>query len=440
MGQVLRAPPGPSESCHAELLKAALDVSPEGMALAERGRVLYANAAFAELFGCSDRSEIQDKPLVDFRVDGQGCVRTGVTDTGRISNGNPLCEYRGRCKDGTPIRVEYTCSAFRAQNRRLLVVTIRDVSQRERRRVVCDSDRRFRAIFQAAAMGIVQCDLEGRVLETNPAVERMLGYTHEELRGMHFRDFTHPEDVGQDLRLFEELVEGKRESYEPEVRYLGQGGCTGWVRLTVSLVRRPDGEPQFALGMTEDITERKRAEQRLREAQKMEVVGRLVGGVAHDFNNLLTGIMRYSDLLVAGLAKDGRLRHAEEIRLAGEQRAALIQQLLAISRQQVIEPRILCLNQTVTGTRNLLGRLIGENIELRLQVGDLPPAVSNQQASTSVGNGDGASKIVPMSELEKQTILTTIAQLKGDKLLAARLLGIGKTTLYRKLKEYSSQD
>jgi PAS domain-containing protein len=75
MGQVLRAPPGPSESCHAELLRAALDVSPEGMALAERGRVLYANAAFAELFGCSDRSEIQDKPLVDFRVDGQGCVR-----------------------------------------------------------------------------------------------------------------------------------------------------------------------------------------------------------------------------------------------------------------------------------------------------------------------------------------------------------------------------
>jgi len=176
--------------------------------------------------------------------------------------------------------------------------------------------------------------------------------------------------------------------------------------------------------MTEDITERKRAEQRLREAQKMEVVGRLVGGVAHDFNNLLTGIMRYSDLLVAGLAKDGRLRrHAEETRLAGEQGAALIQQLLAISRQQVIEPRILCLNQTVTGTRNLLGRLIGENIELRLQVGDLPPAVSNQQASTSAGNGDGASKIVPMSELEKQTILTTIAQLKGDKLPGGTFAG-----------------
>jgi len=369
MGQVLRALAGPSESCDADLLKAALDASPEGMALAERGRVLYANASFAELFGYSDCAEVRDKPLADFRVDGQGCVRTCVTDTARISNGNPLCEYLGRRKDGTPIRVESTCAAFQAQERRLLVITIRDVSQRERRRAVRDSDRRYRAIFHAAAMGIVQCDLEGRVLETNPAVERMLGYTHEELRGMHFRDFTHPEDVGQDLRLFEELVEGKRESYELEVRYLGKGGGTGWVRLTVSVVRGPDGEPQFAIGMTEDITERKRAEQRLREAQKMEVVGRLVGGVAHDFNNLLTGIMLYSDLLVAGLGEDDRLRrHAEEIRLAGEQGAALIQQLLAISRQQVIEPRILCLNQTVTGTRNLLGRLIGENIELRLQL------------------------------------------------------------------------
>jgi len=75
-----------------------------------------------------------------------------------------------------------------------------------------------------------------------------------------------------------------------------------------------------------------------------------------------------------------------------------------------------------------------------LHVGDLPAAVSNQQASSAAGNGDGVNKIVPMSELEKQTILNTIAQLNGDKLLAARLLGIGKTTLYRKLKEYSSQD
>jgi two-component system cell cycle sensor histidine kinase/response regulator CckA len=133
-------------------------------------------------------------------------------------------------------------------------------------------------------------------------------------------------------------------------------------------VRTHDREPQFAIEMTEDITERKRAEQQLREAQQMEAVGRLVGGVAHDFNNLLTGILLYSDLLAADLEPHGRRHHADEIRLAVEQGAALIQQLLAISRQQVIEPRILSINHTILETGNLLSRLIGENLELCLEL------------------------------------------------------------------------
>ena len=160
-------------------------------------------------------------------------------------------------------------------------------------------------------------------------------------------------------------MEGKRESYELEARYAGKSSASGWVRLTVSLVRGVDGKPQFAIGMTEDITERKLAEQRLREAQKMEVIGRLVGGVAHDFNNVLTGIMLYCDLLIAGLERGSRhMHHAEEIRMAGQQGGALIQQLLAISRQQVIEPRVLSLNGVILSTRNLLSRLLGEKYEL----------------------------------------------------------------------------
>ena len=214
-------------------------------------------------------------------------------------------------------------------------------------------------------MGIVQCDLQGRVLESNPAIEKMLGYTRVELRGMHFREFTHPEDLGRDLQLFQELVTGQREAYDVEVRYAGNGAITGWIRLHVSLIRGVDGEPQFAIGMSEDVTERRRAEQRLREAQKMEVIGRLVGGVAHDFNNLLTGIMLYCDLLIAGLEPRSHLmHHAEEIRMAGQQGSALIQQLLAISRRQVVEPKILCLNDALLSTKNLLSRLLGEKFEL----------------------------------------------------------------------------
>src|SRR5580704_7475123 len=106
-------------------------------------------------------------------------------------------------------------------------------------------------------------------------------------------------------------------------------------------------------------------EQQLREAHKMEAIGRLVGGVAHDFNNLLTGMVLCSELILAGLEENHRLRRfAEEIRNAGEQGAGLIRQLMAVARQRAIEPRLLCLNDVVSEVRILLTRLIGENIEL----------------------------------------------------------------------------
>jgi two-component system cell cycle sensor histidine kinase/response regulator CckA len=370
MGNALRVLAGPSDWFDAELLRAAFQESPEGLALAENDHVLWANTALAELFGYGSPVELQGRMLASFRPENHLCLRAsgGLTS---IGHARPVCEFVGRRKDGRAVRVESSCSDFKSRDRDFVVLAVRDVSQRERRRIVRDSDRRFRAIFDAAPVGIVQCGIDGRVLESNPAVERMLGRSREELRGVPFQEFIHPEDRDKDSRLFEELANGKREAYELELRYLGPDGAHGWIHLKESLVRGADDEPQFTIAMAEDITERKRSEQRLREAQKMEAVGRLVGGVAHDFNNLLTGIMLYCDLLVAGLDPKSRLHHhAEEIRMAGEQGAALIQQLLAISRQQVIERRILCVNQTITSTRNLLSRLIGENVELRVQPSD----------------------------------------------------------------------
>ena len=236
---------------------------------------------------------------------------------------------------------------------------------------LADNDKRYQAIFHAAAMGIAQCTIDGHVADSNAALERLLGYTYEELRGMHFRDFIHPDDVRIDTVLFQEMVAGKRESYEIELRYIRKDRALRWVRQTVSLVRGFDGRPEFAIGMTEDVTERKRTEQQLRDAQKMEAIGRLVGGVAHDFNNLLTGIMLYCDLLMNGLEKGSRLRHhAEEIHTASQHGATLIQQLLAVARQQVVEPRVLNLNEIVSAMTNLLAHLIGEHIELVTELAD----------------------------------------------------------------------
>jgi len=122
---------------------------------------------------------------------------------------------------------------------------------------------------------------------------------------------------------------------------------------------------------TEGVADRPQTEQEMRDSQKMEAIGRLVGGVAHDFNNLITGMVLCSELILAGLEESSRLRRfAEEIRKAGEQGAGLIQQLMAVARQRAVAPCLLCVNDSVSGVRALLARLIGENIELVIELAE----------------------------------------------------------------------
>jgi two-component system cell cycle sensor histidine kinase/response regulator CckA len=262
-----------------------------------------------------------------------------------------------------------------------------------------ERDLRLRAMFDGAGIGIGICQLDGRILEANPALSRMLGYSQQELAGTHAGELypelrrglypelgreINPNNFSQDERLLGELMRGERGSFEIEKRYRRKDGSEVWGHLTVSLARDARRQPAFLIAMLADATERKRVEEHLREAEKMEVIGRLAGGIAHDFNNLLTGILLYCDLLVAGLEKGGSensgfeggglanrglerselSQHVEEVRMAGEQGAALTHQLLAIARKQAAEPRPILINEVVASTENLLRRLIGEQIEL----------------------------------------------------------------------------
>jgi PAS domain S-box-containing protein len=262
-----------------------------------------------------------------------------------------------------------------------------------------ERDLRFRAMFEGAAIGIGICQLDGRILEANPALSGMLGYSQQELAGTHAGELypehrheigceigreIYPDNFSPDERLLGELMRGQRGSFEIEKRYRRKDGSELWGHLTVSLGRDARREPAFLIAMLADATERRRVEEHLREAEKMEVIGRLAGGIAHDFNNLLTGILLYCDLLSAGLER-GELndagvagggvgsggfdrselcQHVEEVRMAGEQGAALTHQLLAIARKQAAEPRPIRINEIVASTKNLLQRLIGEQIEL----------------------------------------------------------------------------
>jgi PAS domain S-box-containing protein len=163
--------------------------------------------------------------------------------------------------------LEFFLSEPRSEDERLVKVIAAVATQiglaMERKRAgeaLRESEVQFRAIFENAAIGVSLANLSGRLVKCNPALQRLLGYTEAELLGLNFAEITHPEDVEADVRLYRALVSGDFKDYQIEKRYLRKNGEEVWVRLTVSLVRPTGREPQFAIGMIEDITGRKRAE------------------------------------------------------------------------------------------------------------------------------------------------------------------------------------
>jgi PAS domain S-box-containing protein len=144
----------------------------------------------------------------------------------------------------------------------------RDITERKRaQEALRESEERLRALFDHAAAGMALVDTNGRVLATNQANCLFLGYTEEEIVGMHFADFVHPEDQDADAALYESLLKGQRDSYVMDKRYVRRHGEIVWGRLSVSLVRGQDGQPQYTVVVCEDITDRKRAEEVIRESE-----------------------------------------------------------------------------------------------------------------------------------------------------------------------------
>src|SRR6185503_1896608 len=179
-----------------------------------------------------------------------------------------------------------------------------------------------------------------------------------------FLALIHPDD----RRLVEDsLATTMRDGtdYEVEFRALWPDGSARWNAGQARMVRDSDGTPMRLLGIGTDISERKSLEAQFRQAQKMEAVGLLAGGVAHDFNNLLTAILGYSTFVIDTFGpQDRRRADMEEVLKAGQRAAVLTRQLLAFSRKQVLQPTAVDLNALVSGIRQMLGRLIGEHVDL----------------------------------------------------------------------------
>jgi len=245
------------------------------------------------------------------------------------------------------------------------------------------SEAQLRATWEHAALGTALLNRLFEIERINPALERMLGYSSTACAEMSFGAFNHPDDAEAERQRFAELIASTDTFYQREQRYRRQDGTLLWGRVTVSVIRGPDGAPTGALAVVEDVSVQRQAEldlraseQKLRRAQKMEAVGQLVAGVAHNFNNLLTVTLGYTELLLERHRDQARdYNDLEEIRKATERGAALTRQLLAFGRKHDAALARVDLNETVAGLREIIARVIREDIELTIDVATAPAPI-----------------------------------------------------------------
>jgi len=252
-------------------------------------------------------------------------------------------------------------------------VIARDITKRKQaEEALRRSEERYRSILESIQDGYFEDDLAGNFTFVNDVICRHLGYTKEELIGMNYLQYADEENRRKLHQHFNRLYQTGQPDRPLEVEYLRRDAAKLVTEIFVSLIRDSEGNPIGFRGISRDITERKKAEEeklslqeQLRQSQKMEAIGQLAGGVAHDFNNLLTVIKGYSQLSLLDLKEDDRLRgNIQEIEKATQRATDLTRQLLAFSRRQILDLKVLDLNVLLKDLEKMLRRIIGEDVEL----------------------------------------------------------------------------
>jgi two-component system cell cycle sensor histidine kinase/response regulator CckA len=298
------------------------------------------------------------------------CIRSVIDGGGRFW----LDEYRYLCADGSYACVfdrGYVIHDDRGKAVRMIGAMM-DITDRKRaEEALRETNETLRTLVQASPLGIAVCDAEQKLRIWNPAAERIFGWRAHEVLGRPMPSLA-PLDREDAFALLSVRVLRGEALTGMEFRSQKRDGSPVDLSVSMAPLRDARGSISGTMAVVADITGRKLAEEQkeqleeqLRQSQKMEAIGKLAGGIAHDFNNLLTAVSGYAELLHGKFeVNDPNRVYADEILRSSGRAAALTRQLLAFSRRQVLQPRVLDLNGVVRGVDGLLRRLIGENIEL----------------------------------------------------------------------------
>ena len=357
-----------------QLLVAALEAAANGILITDRtGRILWTNPAFTKMTGYSKEESVGKNPRflkstgrqnAEFYRQMWHTITAGIVWHGTVCN---------RRKDGSEYTEEMTISPVWDGTGWIsnFIAIKQDVTEKLQFE---ERNARLVAVLEATPDFVGIADINFRPLFVNRAGRQMVGYGEaEDLCHTHIDNY-HPE-WAKKIIINEGIPSALRTgTWLGETALLTKDGREIAVSQVIVAHKTAGGDLEFVSTIMRDLTEQKSLEEQFRQAQKMEAVGRLAGGVAHDFNNLLTIISGYSEILLAKLGSSDPMRESvKAISEAGERAASLTRQLLAFSRKTVLEPKVLDLNEVVRETEKILRRLIGEDI---LLTAVLDPAIS----------------------------------------------------------------
>ena len=363
------------EQEHAQMVSIIQNSADLIVVTALNGTVLFLNIAGQRIIGLASDEEAHSKSLYDFvHEDAKRALKFEIMPAvhrHKAWTGELILQHFKTQKRVTALTNMFVVDDRRTRQPVAIAMICRDISDhRQNERALLESEERYRMLADNPYDLIAELDEHARFIYASPNFETILGYSPELLLGSPGIDIIHPEDRESVMRgLTSTLAElATRHSV---YRALHRDGSYRWLETTMRAYQTPDSKV-IACMISRDITEKvesnealRQSEQKLQQSQKMEAIGRMAGGIAHDFNNLLTAITGYCDLLLEELGAQHPARtDAEEILKASERAAQLTHQLLAFSRRQVLQPRILDLNNLVADMDRMLRRLIGEDVEL----------------------------------------------------------------------------